>query len=229
VPYPPGGENSNGRTPAPVNVARVGGAEWNVDGGGFAGVPGAYDGAWDEESELYQFTTSPLSNGTHTVGTRSINSFGHVSQTATDILTVNDADGDGAVDAQDNCPTVANPAQTNTDEALAAAGATVSGDSTGDACDADDDNDGFSDGVETAIGTNPLDNCRGDPGSGGDAWPLDNNVDGAVNVVDIMPYRGKIPGAVDATHPKRLDLDNNNFLNILDVIKYQGKIPTICS
>jgi hypothetical protein len=41
-----------------------------------------------------------------------------------------DGDGDTVSDATDNCPTVANPAQTNTD-----------GDSEGDACDTDDDND----------------------------------------------------------------------------------------
>jgi hypothetical protein len=45
-----------------------------------------------------------------------------------------DADCDGIPDASDNCPTVANPSQTNTD-----------GDSQGDACDLDDDNDGVPD------------------------------------------------------------------------------------
>jgi hypothetical protein len=41
-----------------------------------------------------------------------------------------DADGDGVTDADDNCPSVANPNQVNHD-----------GDGQGDACDADDDND----------------------------------------------------------------------------------------
>ena len=45
-----------------------------------------------------------------------------------------DADGDGVIDAADNCPAVANSNQTNTDR-----------DAQGDACDTDDDNDGFSD------------------------------------------------------------------------------------
>ncbi len=46
-----------------------------------------------------------------------------------------DADGDGRDDIDDNCPLVANPAQTNTDLA----------DDGGDACDGDDDNDGLDD------------------------------------------------------------------------------------
>ena len=46
-----------------------------------------------------------------------------------------DTDGDGVLDsAPDNCPTVANSDQANTD-----------GDSEGDACDSDDDNDGLTD------------------------------------------------------------------------------------
>ncbi len=46
-----------------------------------------------------------------------------------------DTDGDGVPDSTDNCPTVANTDQANTD-----------GDAQGDACDTDDDNDGVLDG-----------------------------------------------------------------------------------
>jgi hypothetical protein len=45
-----------------------------------------------------------------------------------------DADGDGVPDVTDNCPTVSNPSQANTDM-----------DSQGDDCDSDDDNDGLTD------------------------------------------------------------------------------------
>ena len=48
-----------------------------------------------------------------------------------------DSDGDGVGDDPDNCPAVANPLQINTDELL------PNGDTLGDACDDDDDADGF--------------------------------------------------------------------------------------
>jgi hypothetical protein len=56
-----------------------------------------------------------------------------------------DTDGDGVDFHADNCPTVANPDQANAD-----------GDSQGDACDGDDDNDGLPDAVEGTLGSNPL-------------------------------------------------------------------------
>ena len=57
-----------------------------------------------------------------------------------------DADNDQVGDNADNCPNVSNPNQVNTDR-----------DAEGDACDADDDNDGVSDKQEVLDGTNPLD------------------------------------------------------------------------
>jgi hypothetical protein len=48
-----------------------------------------------------------------------------------------DSDGDGVLDVTDNCDSVVNPGQENYD-----------GDSEGDACDTDDDDDGYSDEVE---------------------------------------------------------------------------------
>jgi hypothetical protein len=54
-------------------------------------------------------------------------------------------DGDGVCDPFDNCPFVANADQLDTD-----------GDTQGDACDTDDDDDGLTDTEEAALGTDPL-------------------------------------------------------------------------
>lgn len=69
-----------------------------------------------------------------------------------------DGDADGVTDAVDNCPAVANADQANFDAAAVDNGPTVAGgdatnpqsDSLGDACDADDDNDGLPDSSESA-------------------------------------------------------------------------------
>ncbi len=58
---------------------------------------------------------------------------------------LSDGDGDTITSPGDNCPDIANTDQLNTD-----------GDSQGNACDADDDNDGLSDTLEGTLGTNPL-------------------------------------------------------------------------
>jgi parallel beta-helix repeat protein len=84
------------------------------------------------------------------------------------VLGLGDSDGDTIIDTLDNCPTVYNPDQTNTDAKPIDNGPVVpgdditvpNGDSLGDACDTDDDNDFFSDAFE-AVGcgsgpTNPL-------------------------------------------------------------------------
>ncbi|PWQ92568.1 DUF1800 family protein, partial [Leucothrix pacifica] len=77
---------------------------------------------------------------------------------------ISDADGDGVADEADNCPTIANPDQANSDT-----------DSLGNACDADDDNDGISDLDEQQNYTNPL---RADSDGDGvndaeDQFPID--------------------------------------------------------
>lgn len=70
------------------------------------------------------------------------------------VLTVirKDTDGDTVADYRDNCPSVPNTDQANND-----------GDTQGDACDSDDDNDGIPDLVEINNGLNPfVDDADGD-------------------------------------------------------------------
>jgi len=84
--------------------------------------------------------------------------------TPTATLCPGDADCDGILDTADNCPAVYNPDQTNTDARPIDNGPVVTGDDVtvpngdtlGDVCDADDDNDWLSDAEEATRGTNPL-------------------------------------------------------------------------
>jgi len=124
----------------------------------------------------------------------------------------------------DNCPTVSNPGQENSD-----------GDQWGDACDncptkatswfvplGDEDCDGFTTAVETHAGTQPLDGCPDD--SNDDAWPADIQAaqgcgfhNGQVNVLDVLCYKPKLSGPYDA----RYDLDATDTVNILDVLLFK--------
>lgn len=115
----------------------------------------------------------------------------------------------------DNCVSVVNPTQTNTDgDSLGDAcdpdddndtvldgsdncplvanstQANADGDAFGDACDTEDDSDGFTDAAEANVVTNPLDNCgnsSGPPFNYSTAWPADlNSTSFSTNKADIL-------------------------------------------
>jgi hypothetical protein len=107
---------------------------------------------------------------------------------------------------------------------------------------ADTDTDGFSDPVETYLGTDPLDACRDFPGTpglcpgplcdGDDAWPLDLNVDGQISVVgDVLNFRGRIgatPGSPNWS--QRLNFNGDGQISVVgDVLLYRGLIGATCT
>ena len=176
---------------------------------------GGSDGYWIVKNSWGASWPTPADGGYFKVG------YGEcaIEQYAVYAYLAADIDGDGVSDPSDNCPTVPNPTQLDTD-----------GDGLGNVCDPDDDNDGFTDEIESYLRTDSLDACPDGPSD--DAWPLDINNDGGINVVtDVLNFRGRIgatPG--DPNWWQRLDLNGDGGISVVgDVLTYRGMIGETCT
>jgi hypothetical protein len=107
-----------------------------------------------------------------------------------DMANIPDTDNDGHHDLVDSCPIDSNADQSDSD-----------GDTIGDACDKDNDNDAIPDAIEIAVGLNPFDSLDA-------VTDLDN--DGFSNLVEYM-YETTINNANSS--PTKLTTLNESFNN----------------
>ncbi len=87
-----------------------------------------------------------------------------------------DSDGDGILDANDNCPNLSNANQADND-----------GDRFGDACDSDDDNDGIADTSDNCPLASNANQADFDGDRIGDVCDSDRDGDGSANTSDNCP------------------------------------------
>ena len=108
--------------------------------------------------------------------------------------------------------------------ALGTAPPDTDADATGDACDPDDDNDGWTDVAEGFITTDPLIACL----SAG--WPPDEDSSGTVEISDVFFAASRYgAGAGDAGYTPRAEVaSQNGVLGIDDVFAFSSRFGHTC-
>lgn len=107
-----------------------------------------------------------------------------------------DSDGDGILDAGDNCPDASNPDQADFDS-----------DSIGDVCDDDDDNDTVLDTSDNCPWVANSDQADNDLDLAGDACDADDDNDGVADTSDNCRFN---------PNPDQLDRDGDGLGNVCD-------------
>ena len=126
-----------------------------------------------------------------------------------------DSDGDGIVDESDNCPSVSNTDQLDTD-----------GDGVGDVCDPDDDGDGIIDTKDNCPLTANPDQLDTDSDGEGDVCDTDDDGDGVLDAEDNCPL---------IANADQLDTDEDGIGDVCDtdddgdgVLDAEDNCPLTC-